>query len=182
MRIVGGQYRGRKLDVPQNNDIRPTSDKIRQAVFNMLKARGLVQGAIVLDGFCGTGALGLLALSQGAAQAVFFDTSKASVRLTKRNIEGLGVGEQSHVFYQDCTKAMSRPEEIPPIDLVFLDPPYHQEMIPKAIESLYQAGWFSSDVTILMEMAKDEEVFSPFTEVIQEKIYGDTKIILGQRL
>ncbi len=89
MRIVSGRHGGRRLQVPKNNKIRPTSDKIRGAIFNMLSAREAIDDAHVLDGFCGTGALGLEALSRGAAQALFIDTSKASLSLARENVSAL---------------------------------------------------------------------------------------------
>ncbi len=91
MRIVAGQYGGRRLEVPKGRDIRPTSDKVRGAIFNALRSRGAVEEARVLDVFCGTGALGLEALSQGAAHCTFMDKARESLELAKRNAQNLGV-------------------------------------------------------------------------------------------
>ena len=180
MRIVGGEYRGRKLETPQNDDIRPTSDKVRQAVFNMLNARGVVIEAVVIDAFCGTGALGIEALSQGASHAVFFDKNRTSANLARGNIQSLGLENKTDIFRQDVINCKARPEQMLPAGLVFLDPPYQQELIPKAIENLKNKNWLASDVIFLMEMARNEEVISPLIEVTHEKIYGDTKVLLGQ--
>ena len=179
MRITGGQYRGRKLDTPKNDDIRPTSDKVRQAMFNMLNARGLVQDAVVIDAFCGTGALGIEALSQGARHGIFFDKHRTSYNLAKANIESLDI-QNFNLFCQDITKCHQRPDDISVADLVFLDPPYKKDLIPQAIENLKNKNWLSDDVTFVMEMDKTETVSSPLISIIHEKIYGDTKVLLGQ--
>ncbi len=182
MRVVGGEYRGRKLDTPKNNDIRPTSDKVRQAVFNMLNSRGLVVDAVVIDAFCGTAALGIEALSQGASHGIFFDKNKTSFNLARENIQSIGLEERSDVFCKDVTNCQERPENILPADLIFLDPPYHQDLIPKAIKNLKAQKWLTQDAVFLMEMAKDEDVISSLIEITHEKIYGDTKVLLGQLL
>ena len=129
MRITGGLHRSRKLETPKNDAVRPTSDKVRQALFNMLNSRGLVRDAVVLDAFCGTGALGLEALSQGAARAIFIDKAKSSTDLCHQNIETLNVGDQSCVLLQDSAKIKLRPDGIPHVELVFLDPPYRKGLV-----------------------------------------------------
>lgn len=180
MRICAGKHKSRPLASPKDNAVRPTSDKIRQAIFNMLNARGLVVDAIVIDAFCGTGALGLEALSQGASHCVFFDKSKESIALTKQNIVTLKEEIACEVFVQDVTKAKPRPEKLSPASLVFLDPPYHQDLMSGAINSLIESGWLNNDVYIVMEMAKDENISHQKIEMMVEKIYGDTKIGLAQ--
>ncbi len=179
MRISGGVHRSRTLFTPKSDAVRPTSDKIRQAVFNMLNARGLVEGAVVIDAFCGTGALGLEALSQGAAYCTFFDKNKSSIALCRQNIELLKEEDQSQVYLRDATKMKPLPETIQPATLIFLDPPYRQELISKAVESLYENGWLSDEVYFVIETAKDEIVNCPLINILHEKFYGDTKIMLG---
>ena len=179
MRITGGRHRSRKLEAPKGIDVRPTSDKVRQAVFNMLNARGAVQDAVVIDAFCGTGAMGLEALSQGAAFCTFFDSNKHSVKLCKINIYSLNEEVRSRVIFQDVTKNKPRPEDQKPADLVFLDPPYHQKLIPKAARALYKNNWPAEDALLIMEMASDEQITSELINVLDEKKYGDTKILIG---
>ena len=179
MRITGGIHRSRKLETPKNDAVRPTSDKVRQAIFNMLNSRGVVQDSHVLDAFCGTGALGLEALSQGAAHSVFFDNNKNSIQLCQTNVFSLGEGERSDILFQDASKVKQRPEKIQPVNLVFLDPPYHKELVLKSIEALHKNNWFSDDVFFVIETAKDEVIVSEFIQIVSEKIYGDTKILLA---
>lgn len=116
MKISGGHLRGRSLKPPKGRDIRPTSDKVRQAIFNMLNARGGVAGARVLDAFCGSGALGLEALSQGADFCHFWDTSPASVALCRENVALLQLEECSKISLQDATKPSKKPQETGRID------------------------------------------------------------------
>jgi 16S rRNA (guanine966-N2)-methyltransferase len=179
MRITGGIHRSRKLETPKNDAVRPTSDKVRQAVFNMLNSRSLIHDAHVLDAFCGTGALGLEALSQGAAHCVFFDNNKDSLYLCKSNIATLKEEPRTDILFQDAGKVRERPEKILPVNLVFLDPPYHKDLILKSIEALSQNNWFAPGAFFILEMAKDENIIPQFTQIENEKIYGDTKVLLA---
>lgn len=179
MRITGGIHRSRKLETPKGTAVRPTSDKVRQAVFNMLNARGAVQDAVVIDAFCGTGALGLEALSQGAGFCTFFDKNKSSVQLCKENIQSLNEEGRSAVVLQDMTKIKTRSDKYKMADLLFLDPPYHKDLIPKAVEALYNGGWLEKDALLVMEMARDEKLLCNLINISNEKIYGDTKILIG---
>jgi 16S rRNA (guanine966-N2)-methyltransferase len=179
MRITGGIHRSRKLETPKGAAVRPTSDKVRQAVFNMLKSRDVLADAVVVDAFCGTGALGLEALSQGAAHCIFFDSNKNSVQLCKINVEALKETERSHILFQDSTKLKMRSGDMPKADLVFLDPPYNKNLIPLAVQSLHDGDWLSDDAFFVMEVDKNEKVTSDIIHITDEKIYGDTKILLG---
>lgn len=179
MRITGGLHRSRKLETPKGDAVRPTSDKVRQAVFNMLNSRGVVWDAVVIDAFCGTGALGLESLSQGAAHCTFFDKNKNSVMLCKSNIAALQEEERSKVLFQDATKLRLRPDNAKSATLVFLDPPYHQDLVPQSIKSLIENQWLEEDCFFVIETAKDESVICDNIEIVNEKIYGDTKIILA---
>ena len=179
MRITGGVHRSRQLETPKNNMVRPTSDKVRQAIFNMLNSRNIIQDAVVIDAFCGTGALGLEALSQGAKFSTFFDKNKNSIQICKNNIENLKEKNRSFVQLYDVTKEKSKADNIEAACLVFLDPPYHQNLISKAVSALLQGGWIKQNATLIMEMAKDETLESDWIEIKNEKIYGDTKVLLG---
>ena len=110
MRIVAGRYGGRKLMVPKGRDIRPTSDKVRGAVFNMLDSRGAVQGALVLDAFCGTGALGFEALSRGARHCTFIDKNSESLKLCRANAQALGAEGECRFFLQGRNEDQRRSE------------------------------------------------------------------------
>jgi 16S rRNA (guanine966-N2)-methyltransferase len=180
MRIVAGKHRRRMLFVPEDKDIRPTSDKVRGAVFNILNARGLVVNEVVIDAFCGTGALGLEALSQGASYCTFFDKSKKSVRLCEKNILAFNEQKQSELRLADVTTLGKCPEDRQPARLVFIDPPYHQDLVTPAIESLIEERWVDNQVWFLIETAKDEMISCPSILVELEKTYGDTKITLAR--
>ena len=145
MRITGGIHRSRTLLTPKNNAVRPTSDKIRQAVFYMLNARGLVKNAVVIDAFCGTGALGLESLSQGALHCTFFDKSKNAVALAKKNIQILNEEVRSTLILQDATTVKPCPENIKRATLVFIDPPYHKNLVVQAVEALQNKFWLAND-------------------------------------
>jgi len=178
MRIVAGQHRGRILESPENNLIRPTSDKVRLALFNALNSRGAVVDAIVLDAFCGTGALALEALSQGARQAILIDQEKSSLELAKKNAGILKETGNCVFLLKDSMKISSRPEQQNPATLCFLDPPYNKDILPKALQSLKDNGWLAEGCWIVAEMEKDYN-FEGFSAEA-EKTYGDTKILIGQ--
>lgn len=179
MRITSGIYKGRKLQTPKNDAVRPTSDKVRQAIFNSLNSRGAIQDAIVIDAFCGTGALGLEALSQGASFCSFFDKDKNSYALCKSNISLLGAENQANLRLQDVTKTKERPEDIEQATLVFLDPPYHKGLVEQAVQSLHAQNWLAPNATFVIETAKDENISDALIGIEDEKIYGDTKIIFA---
>lgn len=178
MKIVSGLYGGRRLNVPKGRDIRPTSDKIRGAVFNMLASRGAVDDAYVLDAFCGTGALGLEALSRGASSAIFWDKSRESLSLAKSNSEMLGA-DNAIFQVKDASKAGVRPDNIVQSNLVFLDPPYNKDLIAPTLKALVAGGWLSQDVWVLCESERKHDLSLPEGfSVDHEKIYGETKIVL----
>ncbi|MEM6812142.1 MAG: 16S rRNA (guanine(966)-N(2))-methyltransferase RsmD [Pseudomonadota bacterium] len=178
MRICSGIHGGRILQTPKNRDIRPTSDKIRQAIFNSLRAQGLIENAIVIDAFCGTGALGLEALSQGAKFCIFFDKHRSSLQLCEDNIAALGEEDRSKIILQDATKL--KPNGFDKASLIFLDPPYKKDMIPQAITSLVENNLVADDALFILEMYSSETVNHEKIQIENEKIYGDTKIILGR--
>lgn len=179
MRIVGGTHSSRKLETPKSDAVRPTSDKVRQAIFNMLQSRGVVQDAVVIDAFCGTGALGLEALSQGAKFCTFFDKNKNSLQTCKNNIDVLQEGENSKTIFKDIVKIEIKPDDMKPATLVFFDPPYHKNLIPQALQALYDGQWLDQSCFFVMETAKNEVIESSLVETENEKIYGDTKITLA---
>lgn len=180
MRVTGGLYGGRILKSPEDLAIRPTSDKVRLAIFNMLEARGLVDDAFVLDAFAGTGAMGLEALSRGAREVIFFEKERDALALTRTNIRSLDVEAQTTVILRDVTKCGPRPETMPVGTLVFLDPPYRQNLINPALEALVKNKWISADAFIVAEI---EDELAPDTlhmRIETTKNYGDTVIVLGQ--
>lgn len=176
MRIVAGLHRGRTLKTPQNGDIRPTSDKVRQALFNALHSRGLVVDAIVLDAFCGTGALGLEALSQGAAEALFMDLAKTSLGLAEENATLLKELSRSKFMQKDATSPGLKPETIPVATLVFLDPPYHKNLVPQAFQALLKDGWVGAGSVVVAETESAADLSAITADILFEKTYGDTAV------
>jgi 16S rRNA (guanine966-N2)-methyltransferase len=177
MRIVAGLYGGRRLLSPDNRDIRPTSDKIRGAIFNSLRSRGAVEGAYVLDGFCGTGALGFEALSQGASHCVFADSSRVSLDLARENAAALGIKNEAQFIVIDMGKYGQKSETKNKFNLVFLDPPYNKNLITPALESLDQGGCLAPDAILVVESERKFSGTFPGTyALLDEKISGETKI------
>lgn len=179
MRITGGINRGRKLAQLKVPAIRPTSDKVREAVFNMLGQD--LTGWNVLDLFAGTGAFGIDAISRGAARVVFVDFSKQAVDLIKRNLSLCGFEEKASVVMADLRGDIDFGKfagGIDSIDAVFIDPPYRSALIPRVCSMMAIHGVLRPNASIIAETAKNEslpELIGGFRPV-QEKIYGDTKI------
>lgn len=178
MRITGGIYRGRKLEAPKGYDIRPTTDKVRQAVFNMLRTRDAVKGVVVLDAFCGTGALGLEALSQGAGRSVFLDKSRTALDLCRRNVKMLGVEGLADIRQADSGRPGARPGDMPLADLVFLDPPYGQGLAVRSFQALTDNGWIAPVAVVVVETGVGDRIVLENSRILQEKVYGDTQVMI----
>lgn len=182
MRIVAGKHRGRPLAVPQGSDIRPSGDRVREALFNTLchgNARigegDGVREAIVLDGFAGTGALGLEAASRGAAHVTLMERDHEALRLCRRNVASLGEQERVTVLAGDCLAPVRAAQ---PCDLVLLDPPYRSGAAADALTALARAGWIAPDALCVVELAAKE----PFTppegaELLDERRYGAARVV-----
>lgn len=177
MRIVAGELGGRILKTPKGRDIRPTSDKIRGAIFNSLQSRGAIEGAHVLDCFCGTGALGLEALSRGAESCVFVDAAKNSLDLAKENAAALGVTDRSRFILKHAAKLPKREGGLQQFSLTFLDPPYGKELAETALVVLDGHGWLVDGAICIVEEEKSYTLPSLARfEVLDARDYGDTKI------
>ena len=153
IRIIAGAWRGRSIEVPAGNAIRPTSDRVREALFNRLAHAFAgtdfrLAGARVADVFAGTGALGLEALSRGSAQAVFLDRNPASVDLIKRNVAKLGAEDRATVMNADGAHL---PRAATPCDLAFLDPPYGEGLVEPALQGLALQGWLKPGALVTVE-------------------------------
>src|SRR6516225_3812143 len=179
MRVVGGRLRGRALAGPKSQAIRPTADRLREALFNILAhAYGdPVTGARVLDLFAGTGALGIEALSRGAAFALFIDAGVEARALLRENVTALGLGGQSRIFRRDATK-LGVMQAVAPFSLVFLDPPYGQGLAEKALTSAREGGWLKTDALIVVEEAV-KAAFAPPGGFLQLELraYDDTEFV-----
>lgn len=155
MRIVAGEFRGRRLRPVPGKGVRPTADRIREAVFGILGNR--VRGAVALDLFAGTGALGLEALSRGAAEAVFVDRMGEALRTVSKNVADLGLGGRSRVIRWDVSRNLGPLRgRRPAFDLVFLDPPYGRGLLAPAISGLVAADCLAPDALLVVEHPPEE--------------------------
>jgi 16S rRNA (guanine966-N2)-methyltransferase len=182
MRIVGGRLRGRALAAPKSQAIRPTADRLRESLFNILiHAYGdPVTGARVLDLFAGTGALGFEALSRGAKFAQFVDDGAEARALLRQNVEALGLAAITRIFRRDATK-LGPVHPVEPFSLAFLDPPYAKGLAEKALASARDGGWLTADALVVVEEARSAGFQPPdgFTE-LERRDYDDTQFIMLQ--
>ena len=179
MRVVGGRLGGRTLAAPKSQAIRPTADRLREALFNIL-IHGYgdpVSGARVLDLFAGTGAFGIEALSRGAAFTLFVDDGAEARALLRENVTTLGLGGTSRIFRRDATK-LGPVHPLEPFTLAFLDPPYGQGLAEKALASARAGGWLTPDALIVVEDATKANLAAPdgFAES-ERRRYDDTEFI-----
>jgi 16S rRNA (guanine966-N2)-methyltransferase len=176
MRMIAGKYGRRKLNAPQNNAIRPTSDKIRGAIFNALESLGAIEDAHVLDAFCGTAALGLEALSRGGAHCTFIDKAKSSLELARSNINALSASTESDLYIGDASKLNFKGKKF---DLILLDPPYHKGLIELTLNNLIGQSAISSTAHIMCESETGlPMVQNGSFETHSHKSYGDTQITI----
>jgi 16S rRNA (guanine966-N2)-methyltransferase len=179
MRIVGGRLGGRTLAGPKSQAIRPTSDRLRESLFNILAhARGdPVTGARVLDLFAGTGAMGIEAISRGAEFVLFVDQGAEARALLRENVAALGLGGVSRIFRRDATM-LGEAHPVPPFSLAFLDPPYGQDLATTALASARAGGWFAPEALVIVEDAVKAQFSAPegFTELDRRR-YDDSEFI-----
>ena len=185
MRIVAGRHKGRALIAPPGEDIRPTSDRARESLFNILahgrmaRADGTspIAGAVVLDAFCGTGALALEALSRGAERAILIDNSPAALNVARANFRALGEEARALLVLADATEPPSRAPAQPAATLAFLDPPYRSGLGAQALAALDARGWIAPEAVVVVE-SEARGAFAPpdgFT-LLDERRYGKAKI------
>ena len=170
MRVVGGRLKGRNLASPLSNDIRPTADRLRESLFNILihAYDDPIQDARVLDLFAGTGALGIEAVSRGAAFTLFVDNGAEARALLRNNVEALGLGGVTKVYRRDATNpGPAHPME--PFSLVFLDPPYGKGLGEQALASLRDGNWLAKDATIVFEESSEIPVTLPAGFVLDDR-------------
>ena len=179
MRVVGGRLRGRNLASPASHAIRPTADRLRESVFNILVHRfgDPISAARVLDLFAGTGALGIEAISRGAAFTLFVDNGTEARALLRSNIEALALGGVTKVFRRDATN-LGPAHPMEPFSLVFLDPPYGKGLAEKALASLREGGWLTPDALLVVEEAKGAGFAAPEGfEEMERRLYDDTEFV-----
>lgn len=180
MRVVGGRLRGRTIASPASRDIRPTADRLRESLFNILMhAYGdPVGGARVLDLFAGTGALGIEAISRGAAFALFVDNGAEARALLRQNVEGLGLGGVTKVYRRDATK-LGPAHPLEPFSLAFLDPPYGKGLAEQALTSLREGIWLAPQALLVVEEATAAQLAAPEGfEELERRAYDDTEFVI----
>ena len=183
MRIVGGRLRGRALAAPKSQGIRPTADRLRESLFNILMHAYAdpINGARVLDLFAGTGALGIEAISRGAAFALFVDDGAEARALLRQNVEALSLAAVARIFRRDATK-LGPAHPLEPFSLAFLDPPYGKGLAEKALASARDGGWLTNDALVVVE----EETGAGFKppegyDEIERRKYDDTEFTILKR-
>ena len=202
MRVTGGKLGGRRLVAPENQLVRPTSDRARQAIFNILEHHEFgigftVENAAVADLFAGTGALGIEALSRGARFCLLVDNDAESRALQRENVEALGLTGVTKIWRRDATdlgplgggalprevgtgsRQATRPNKNPaggPFDLVFLDPPYRKNLVAPTLKSLRDGSWLSENALLVIETAKGEGFTHDGYTQLDARNYGDTDV------
>ncbi|MDC7683905.1 16S rRNA (guanine(966)-N(2))-methyltransferase RsmD [Asticcacaulis sp. BYS171W] len=182
MRVVGGDFRGRALTTPDGQNTRPTSDRARQAIFNILEHADFapnLSGARIMDVFAGSGALGIEAMSRGAAFCLFVDTDDAARGAIRENVEAFGLFGNTRIHRRDATQLGIRPgNAAEAFDLVFMDPPYRKGLGPMALEALHMGKWLADDALIMLEVAADEDFFATdLWQIIDTRLYGQAQVI-----
>jgi 16S rRNA (guanine966-N2)-methyltransferase len=181
MRIVAGALRGRPIRTPPGEATRPTSDRARQAVFNILEHAAFspgLDGRRVIDLFAGSGAIGLEALSRGASACLFVETAEPALSAIRSNLETLGVEQRARILRQDATRLARRLEEEAPFDLAFLDPPYGQGLGETALMALKAGGWLAKDAVAVLERGADAgELELPGFQAVDERRYGAAAVL-----
>lgn len=170
MRIIAGKFRGKQLRSPEDDSIRPTGDRVREAIFNIVASRlgPSLNGLRVLDLFAGTGAMGLEALSRGAANVIFVDTGAEARGLIRDHIEAFGAGGVTKLLRRDAT-SLGPAGTMGPVDLVFLDPPYGKGLGEQALSSLRDGGWLQPDTLLVLEEASEVTVAPPEGFVLDDR-------------
>jgi 16S rRNA (guanine966-N2)-methyltransferase len=181
MRVVAGRFRGRALQAPEDMQIRPTSDRVRESLFNIL-AHGIenfsLKGARVIDLFAGTGALGIEAVSRGAGYCLFVEEAPEARALIRTNVEHLGLTGETRIFRRDATD-LGPAGNMEPYDLAFLDPPYGKGLGEKALDALAQGNWLTPGaICVLEERAGVPLTFPGGFTVLDARTYGDTEITI----
>lgn len=181
MRIVAGELRGRVIRTPDGPDVRPTSDRARQAIFNILEhapwSHGL-EGQRVIDVFAGSGAMGLEALSRGAVKCLFLDLAETSLAAVRANVAALGLEDRAHLTRQDASRLGPRHEHRPRFDLAFLDPPYGKDLAQPTLACLRDGSWLKPEAIVVLERGAGEaEIETPGFELLDQRRYGAAQVL-----
>jgi len=178
MRIIAGSFRSRHLETPPSSLTRPTSDRTRQAIFNILQTLIDLTNTRVLDTFAGSGAMGLEALSRGAGHITFIEKHAEVLRVLQHNIQTLAVNDHTTLIRAD---AQLPPKTKDPVELVFLDPPYGKNLALPTLTALAQQGWLKDGMIVVLEMGAKERI--PILEsfdVLDQRTYGAAQVVFLQ--
>jgi 16S rRNA (guanine966-N2)-methyltransferase len=176
-RVIAGRHRGRRLEVPKGLVVRPSAERLREALFSILEHQDPpLAGARFLDLFAGSGSVGLEAMSRGAARLVAVEADRTAAAALRRNIEKLGEGERCRLVIGDATRL---PRTVEPFDIVYLDPPYGSGLAPQALASLAAGGWLAPGALVVVELAAREAMAAPAGLALEdERRYGAGRIVL----
>jgi 16S rRNA (guanine966-N2)-methyltransferase len=179
MRVVAGRFRGRAFQAPDDMTIRPTSDRVRESVFNIL-AHGIedfsLNGVRVIDLFAGTGALGIEAVSRGASYCLFVEDAPEARALIRKNVEAMGLTGETRIFRRDATD-LGPAGNMEPYGLAFLDPPYGKGLGEKALAALAEGKWLTDGAIVILEERAGAEVSFPAAfQLVDTRTYGDTEV------
>lgn len=175
MRVIGGEFKGRTIASPKTMATRPTSDRTRESLFNILNNRVDFSALRVFDGFAGTGALGIEALSRGAEACVFVENASSACATIRQNIETFDLKARAKLMKLDATKLGKNRQQ--GFDIIFLDPPYGKTMGEKAVKSLVENGWLNEDATLVLEESASAAPQSlPGFMLRDQRKFGDTVI------
>src|SRR5579871_3335935 len=183
MRIVGGRLKGRALFPPSSRAVRPTSERLRESIFDILEHRfpGHIEGARVVDLFAGTGALAIEALSRGARFALFVDNGAEARALLRANVEGLALGGVTRIWRADATRLGAAPAG-GPFALAFLDPPYVKDLAGPALAALVSGGWLEEGALCVVEESAKAEIAAPEGLALEvSRNYGETQVAILRR-
>ena len=184
MRIVAGAHRGAKLITPESEEIRPTSDRVRESLFNILdggRFPNAYKNKLVIDAFAGTGALGLEAISRGASHVVFLEQAVTSLKVLFQNIRRLNAQEIATVITGDAIELAKNSTES--AGLVMLDPPYNSQIGAPCIQNLKDKGWINDNTLIVLEQTAKEEITLPtWVEELDDRQYGISRLIFMRAL
>ena len=179
MRIDAGSHRGVKLVTPEGLYTRPTADRARQAVFNILAhSYDAIRDAKVLDVFAGSGAMGLEALSRGAERASFIESDRSAAEAIRRNIAACREQPRAQLFINDARKPPRVSASWGPASLVFLDPPYGKDLLVPTLQALRDAGWFAPEALLVAEMHRKDAFAAEGFEVLDDREYGKARFVL----
>lgn len=178
MRIIAGEFRGRRLLAPKGQDVRPTTDRMRERLFSIL-GHGkypAIDDARVADIYAGTGALGLEALSRGASHVTFVEKARASIDCINENIQTLGVKDRTSIMRSDARAVRA---VTAPFDIVFMDPPYRQGLTAPTLKRLKESGWIGQNSVLVCEIASDEAIDLPGDfEILDDRTQGQQRILI----